>query len=138
MEKSGKSYSQNPNMNQCAYAFVLYNVIMGTKWYGADVKKRAKALRKTGKTYAEIRKEVSVSKSTLSVWLGEKFKGIFDRKAQLEHLQRARALAVARIQKDKAARDSISVAKGEDVALSLPVEDVAFQKALLAMLYWAE
>ena len=33
-----------------------------------DVFKKAAALRKSGKTYSEISKELSVAKSTLSYW----------------------------------------------------------------------
>ena len=106
--------------------------------YSQSVKDKVDRLRKEGKTYAEIRKIYPIPKSTLSVWLGEKYAGIFDKEAQYEHLKKIRILAVTRIREDKIVRDTVHTARGTAAAQSLPVQDKGFQKALLAMLYWAE
>lgn len=133
-----KIYPQKLNFDRRNYVINLYNAEMGARRYGEDIKKRVEKLREMGKTYAEIRKEIPVPKSTLSAWLGEKYKGIFDRKAQLAHLKRARILAAARLRRDKAVRDAVSAKRGKETASSLGTQDIAFRKALLSMLYWAE
>lgn len=106
--------------------------------YSQTIKDEVDQLRKEGKTYAEIRKIHPIPKSTLSVWLGEKYAGIFDKAAQYEHLKKIRILAVKTLQGNKIARDIIHSARGIKVVQSLPMRDKNFQKALLAMLYWAE
>lgn len=111
---------------------------MGKKAYTAEIRLQAESMRKEGKTYAQIREKVHVSKSTLSSWLGEKFSGIFDRQAQLTHLKRARLLSAARLRGEKIARDTVSAARGAATAALLPVNDISFQKSLIAILYWAE
>lgn len=111
---------------------------MVAKRYAVDLKSRVAKLRSTGKTYAEIQKVFSIPKSTLSVWLGKRYRGVFDRNAQLEHLKRARLIAARILRERKIQRDSISEAKGIDAARLLPLQDVGFRKSLLAMLYWAE
>ena len=108
---------------------------MGRKKYGAIMHTRAERLRAAGLTYAEIRDELHVPKSTLSLWLGEKYPGIFDRRA---HLEKARRLSAARLHKDKEARDRSSAERGRNVVRTLAMDDVGFKKSLLAMLYWAE
>ncbi len=63
--------------------------------YEKEVKEKAEKLRREGKTYKELTQKLGVPKSTLSVWLGKKIPGIFDRKAQLKHLTKIRPLASA-------------------------------------------
>ncbi len=114
---------------------ILY---MRGKFYAQKTRNAVEQLRREGKTYAQIQKIHPIPKSTLSVWLGAKYAGVFDRKAQLEHLKRIRKIASATLNADKAARDAIHAARGADAAQTLPLQDRGFQKSLLAMLYWAE
>lgn len=111
---------------------------MASTRYTSEVKRQVECLRKVGKTYTEIRERFPIPKSTLSLWLGKKYEGIFDRKAQLKHLKRIRLLSAETIRKKKIARDLISVQKGLAVAKHVPLQKVAVLKSLLAMLYWAE
>ncbi len=111
---------------------------MAGKRYDPMVKEQVFALRSAGKSYAEIQKEFSIPKSTLSVWMGEKYAGIFDRKAQLAHLKRVRVIAAHAIQMARIERDSISIEQGRATARNIPLTDTGVLKALLAMLYWAE
>ena len=111
---------------------------MGAKRYTNDLKRRVEKLRAAGKTYTEIQKEFPVPKSTLSVWLGQKYQGVFDRKAQLEHLKHIRLLSAQTLRKQKTQRDTLSETRGRNAAQSLPLRDIGFRKSLLAMLYWAE
>ena len=103
-----------------------------------EVKSQVERLRKAGKTYSQIREQFPIPKSTLSVWLGEKYKGVFDRKAQLEHLKKIRILSADTVRKKRIARNLIPTEKGLAVAKIVPIEDVSVLKSLLAMLYWAE
>ena len=111
---------------------------MKKKRYSAATKEAVEKLRSKGKTYAEIQKVYSIAKSTLSAWLGEKFEGIFDEEAQLKHLQHIRTLSAAKLHREKLKRDAEHAGRGIATVQSLPVHDIGFQKALLAMLYWAE
>jgi len=106
--------------------------------YSVEVKSKVERLRKAGNTYAEIREQFPIPKSTLSVWLGEKYKGIFDRKAQLKHLKRIRLLSAETIRNRRIARNLIPTEKGRAIAKIVPIENVTVLKSLLAMLYWAE
>lgn len=106
--------------------------------YSQAEKDAVENLRKQGMTYNEIRKIHPIPKSTLSVWLGEKYAGIFDRKAQLAHLKRIQGLAVVKLHENKAARNALYASRGVATAELLDIENIPFQKALLAMLYWAE
>lgn len=106
--------------------------------YSQSTKEKVERLRKEGMTYAEIRKIYPIPKSTLSVWLGEKYPAFFDDNARREHLRKIRTLSAARLRRDKIARDNIHAARGIVVAKQLPAENIEFQKALLSMLYWAE
>ena len=126
-------------MEVCILQHVSYTIAyMSGNRYSQSIKDEVDLMRRAGKTYAEIRKIHSIPKSTLSVWLGEKYAGIFDKEAQYEHLKKIRILAVKKLQGNKIARDIVHAARGTVVAQSLPVQDIGFQKALLAMLYWAE
>lgn len=106
--------------------------------YSQDTREKVARLRQEGKTYAEIRKLYNVPKSTLSNWLGKKYAGIFDTEARLEHLKKIRKLSASTLRKAKIDRDEVHAARGRNFAQSLPSHNPALQKALLAMLYWAE
>lgn len=111
---------------------------MGKRRYGLEVKERVEQLRKAGKTYAEIRQRFPIPKSTLSSWLGEKYTGVFNKQAQLDHLKRVRVRALDTIRKNKIARDRLAAGKGDDVAHAVAINDTSVLKSLIAMLYWAE
>lgn len=106
--------------------------------YSQSEKDAVEKLRKQGMTYAEIRAIHQIPKSTLSVWLGEKYPAFFDEKARLEHLLKIRKLSAAKLRRDKNARDAMHAGRGITTAQLLPVKNIEFQKALLSMLYWAE
>lgn len=115
---------------------------MSGQRYSLETKKRAEKLRKQGKTYAEIRKQLSVPKSTLSAWLGEKYSWIFDRKAQLIHLKKIRLISAKYVRQKKIERDELAdelaKQKGQKMANDLNISDINVLKSLLAMIYWAE
>lgn len=111
---------------------------MKKKRYSEQTKNQVEQMRRSGKTYAEIQKVYPIPKSTLSAWLGEKFQGLFDRKAQLEHLKYIRTLSAAKLRREKILRDKEHSLRGITAAQSFPIHDIGFQKALLAMLHWAE
>lgn len=106
--------------------------------YSEAQKEAVEKLRKKGMTYAEIRAIHPIPKSTLSVWLGEKYPAFFNENARLEHLRKIRPLSAAKLRRDKIARETIYNERGAATAQQLPVENLEFQKALLSMLYWAE
>lgn len=111
---------------------------MGGNRYSQTEKDAVEKLRKKGLTYAEIRAIHPIPKSTLSVWLGEKYPAFFDEDARLEHLRKIRTLSAVKLRRDKIARDTVHAARGTATAQILPTENIEFQKALLSMLYWAE
>src|SRR3989344_4609810 len=115
---------------------LLYDSKMSGNRYSQETKDAVELLRKAGKTYNEIRKIHPIPKSTLSVWLGEKYAGIFDREAQLAHLKRIQGLARAKLHENKVARNALYASRGVATAQLLATENIGFQKALLAMLYW--
>jgi len=92
---------------------------------------------KSGKTYPEIREKFLVPKSTLSVWFKNAGKKP-DRTRQLEHLKRIRPIALVTIRRNKEKRVALAVAIAEKELGRLPLKNKSIQKALLAMLYWAE
>lgn len=106
--------------------------------YSDQIREEVDRLRSEGKSYAEIRMIHDIPKSTLSNWLGEKHVGIFNKEAQLEHLKKIRELSALKLRKAKIVRDEIHAARGRKFARSLPSHNLTLQKALLAMLYWAE
>ncbi|MBI5456256.1 hypothetical protein HY969_00790 [Candidatus Kaiserbacteria bacterium] len=106
--------------------------------YSQTEKNAVEKLRKKGMTYAEIRAIHPIPKSTLSIWLGEKYPAFFDENARLEHLKSIRGLSAAKLRRDKMARDAVHASRGVTTAQKLPIENEEFQKALLSMLYWAE
>ena len=111
---------------------------MGGKRYDETVKERVSLLRSQGKSYTEIQKEFQIPKSTLSVWLGEKYSGIFDRKAQLAHLKKIRLISAESKTAARLKRDALASEQGTIAARKVPRTNVNVLKALLAMLYWAE
>src|SRR3989338_4045072 len=111
---------------------------MDRKRYSADVKEKVSAMRAKGQTYSEIRAVFPIAKSTLSLWLGKKHAGVFDRKAQLAHLKRIRLLSAASLRKNRSERSDAAAKAGKKAAHSLVSDDMGLQKALLSMLYWAE
>lgn len=115
-----------------------FNVLMFKPRYKKEVKKKAAELRKAKKTYSEITKTLGVPKSTLSVWLSEKFEGIFDRKAQLAHLAKIRPLAIAIKKRNINRRADILSEKVNREVKNYPLKNIYFLKSMLAMLYSAE
>ena len=113
-------------------------MLMSGKRYDDRTKERVALLRSQGKSYAEIRKEFPIPKSTLSVWLGEKYAGIFDRKAQLAHLKKIRVIAARAKTAGRLQREQVASEAARAAALAMPLDDVHVLKGLLGMLYWAE
>ena len=106
-------------------------------FYSSETKKQAGFLRSQGKTYKEIRDILGIPKSTLSLWVGEKYAHIFDRQAQLIHLAKIREIS-ARTKKlrvetrDRETRLNV-IREFENFRVNKLAE-----KLSLAMLYWAE
>lgn len=91
----------------------------------------------SGMPYADIQKQYSVPKSTISVWMKNAGK-VTDRTKQLEHLKKARvASARSKGLQKRLRQDSAEELAGESSVL-FPVSDLSSAKSLLAMLYWAE
>lgn len=111
---------------------------MTRKHYDSGVRKQVEALRKAGKTYREIREQFSISKSTLSLWLGKKYEHVFSRKVQLAHLKKIRVIAQTSIRNARLERERAAMEQGTSVAHRLPLANIDVMKALLAMIYWAE
>ena len=91
----------------------------------------------SGKTYPEIREKFLIPKSTLSTWFKNAGKKP-DRRRQLEHLKRIRPIAMATIHRKKEARIALATGVATKELDQLPLKNKSVQKALLAMLYWAE
>ena len=91
----------------------------------------------SGKTYPEIREKFLIPKSTLSTWFKNAGKKP-DRRRQLEHLKRIRPIAMATIHRKKEARIALATGVATKELERLPLKNKSVQKALLAMLYWAE
>lgn len=106
--------------------------------YSRQVRKEAEALHKRGLPYSQISEKLGVAKSTLSTWIGSSPRTPSDRKKQREHLARIRLIAAETKRHQRRAWIEEAQRKGRDELLNLPLESVAFCKALLAMLYWAE
>ena len=115
---------------------------MRGKVYSKNEKEMAKKMVLMGKSYGKINEELGIPKSTLSTWFGKTLKKPVSKKAMLEHLSSIRKLASDAV-KNKWAR----IRSEEDRAIELkikeeiedfPLDNIGFQKSLLAMLYWAE
>ena len=111
---------------------------MRGKFYSQQIKNRIGKLRSRGVTYSELRKSFGVPKSTLSNWLGEKYKGIFDREAQLKHLAKVRPAALAAVQKRIEDENQKIKEKVKQEFPTYPVNHPGLQRSILATLYWAE
>lgn len=100
-----------------------------------SLKNQAIALRKTGKSYSQILKEVSVSKSTLSLWL----KSVQLTNKQRQHLLLKRDLAT---HKGGAVKRANRIEKMNNIIkqASFKVSSVTDKDLWIAgiMLYWAE
>lgn len=106
--------------------------------YSVAQKQQAAKLRKSGKSYLQIQRELSIPRSTLCTWLGHKYPDVFTEKMRLDHLRRAREIASASIRSAKRARDYVFVLRSRDMAGHINTKDILYLKSLLAMLYWAE
>lgn len=110
---------------------------MGASHYSKEVHREVLRMGKIGKTYPEIQKKFPIPKSTLSTWFKNAGKKP-DRTRQLEHLKRIRPIAVATIHRKKEARVTLATDVATKELNRLPLKNKSVQKALLAMLYWAE
>lgn len=110
---------------------------MGAPRYTEKIKKTVLRMGISGKTYTEIRKKFRIPKSTLSVWFKNAGKKP-DRTRQLEHLKRARIIALSTIHRNKEKRVALATGIAEKELSRLHLQNKSMQKAFLAMLYWAE
>ncbi|MDO8566719.1 MAG: hypothetical protein Q7R58_01030 [bacterium] len=110
---------------------------MGATRYSKEVRREVLRMGELGKTYPEIREKFPIPKSTLSVWFKNAGKKP-DRTRQLEHLKRARHIALATIHRNKENRVALAIGIAEKELGRLPLKNKSVQKALLSMLYWAE
>ncbi len=106
--------------------------------HSKDLKKLAAKLRKSGKSYLQIQRKISVPRSTLCTWLGHKYPDVFTEKLRLQHLRAIREIAAASIKKAKQERDHVYTLRGRDMAKQIDIRNLLYLKSLLAMLYWAE
>ncbi len=100
------------------------------------LKQKALKLRKQGLSYNEIKKEVDVAKSTLSLWLkivrlSEKHRRRLYTK-QIIYLSRG-----AQSQKERRAREVDEIIKKAEQEISLPISTETY-RLMGAALYWAE
>src|SRR3989344_1596226 len=110
---------------------------MGATRYSKEVRREVLRMGASGKTYPEIREKFLIPKSTLSTWFKNAGKKP-DRRRQLEHLKRIRPIAMATIHRKKEARIALATGVATKELDQLPLKNKSVQKALLAMLYWAE
>ncbi len=110
---------------------------MGATRYSKEVHREVLRMGTSGKTYTEIREKFPIPKSTLSVWFKNAGKKP-DRARQLEHLKRVRPVAMATIRRRKEERVALAAEIAGKELGRLPLKNKGVQKALLAMLYWAE
>lgn len=101
-----------------------------------ELREQAVALRKKGLSYNEIRKEVPVSKSTLSLWLKSVPLAEVHRKRlytkKIEFLSRG-----AQSQKERRKREIEGIIQAAKSEMATPVSEEAY-KLFGAALYWAE
>lgn len=107
-------------------------------FYSSHTKKLAEEWRSSGKTYSEIKKRFGIPKSTLSVWFGKKYAGIFTREKQLKHLTKVRVLAVAAIKRRVEHERQTTQNKVSAEIKQFPLHDMGLQKSIVAALYWSE
>ncbi len=100
------------------------------------LRKRARELRRKGLSYKEIKEEVGIAKSTLSLWL----KDILLAPEQRGRLYTKRIEVLCRgpkSQKERRAREVDSIIQGALREVKLPLSEEAY-KLFGAALYWAE
>ncbi len=102
-----------------------------------EVKSEAMALLRKKVPYSEICTRLGVPKSTLSLWATREAIPR-DPERQLRHLRSARKLAVVTIRRKRLERIANAEISAKKVADALNLRDMNLDKALLAMLYWAE
>lgn len=105
-----------------------------------SLRQKARALRIKGHSYNKISKLLSIPKSTLHYWVYDLPKSPFqlNPKLQLAHLAKIRILAQRVLRDQKLNRiEAIRQKVLQDVK-GFPLENVGVQKALAAVLYWAE
>lgn len=101
-----------------------------------QLKQKAIRLRKKGLSYNEIKKELNVPKSTLSIWL----KTVPLTTGQREHFYTKRILNLSRgpqSQKERRIREIDRIIQGAEEESSLPLS-LETHCLLGAVLYWAE
>ncbi len=105
--------------------------------YKAKIKQEAISLRKMGYSYSFIQRKLTIPKSTLSTWMGNKF-DVFNKQDQLDHLKKIRILASRARTKQKL--DKLEIVKNNVLAEfnGFRIEDKRIGKLILAGLYWAE
>jgi len=114
----------------------LCGMIGCMKKYGDELKSKAIRLRKKGLSYNEIKKQIPVAKSTLSLWL----KGV---SLKLEHRQRLytkqiKSLSLgAQSQKARRSREVDKIIKSAEEEIKIPLSPTAL-RLFGAALYWAE
>ncbi|MBT9169266.1 MAG: hypothetical protein DDT19_02621 [Syntrophomonadaceae bacterium] len=102
----------------------------------SQLKSKAIKLRKKGLSYGEIKKEINVSKSTLSYWL----KTIPLTPEQRERLYTKKILNLARgfpSQKERRKREIAKIIEGAEKEIQLPLSFETY-RFIGAALYWAE
>ena len=101
----------------------------------ADLKTKAIELRKKGLSYSEIRKEISVAKATLSLWL----KSVGLSKSQKQRLTQKKLEAGLRgAQKRKEQRLALTAAIKQSAAQEIGSLDRQSLWLIGAALYWAQ
>lgn len=105
--------------------------------YTKETKREVEKWRAQGRSYSEITRRFNVPKSTLSTWLNKKYAGIYKGR-QLEHLAKARPLALAAVQRRIEKENANIRQKISSEIQTYPLSDIGLQKSILAALYWAE
>lgn len=117
-------------------AVVLCGIIGGMGKDYRRLKKEALQLRRRGLSYGEIRKRITVSKSTLSYWL----KSILLKPEHRERLYTKRIEILSRgsqSQKERRAREVASIIEEATREIKLPLSYETY-RLMGAALYWAE
>ncbi len=103
-----------------------------------ELRRQAEKLRDDGKSYQDISRELGVAKSTLSYWFNTTSHYLDTSEKQLEHLKRARILALEAIQ-DKQTKKRLDLEKSVTLDFSArDINSLFTKKIALSMLYWAE
>lgn len=104
------------------------------------LKKKIRALRTKGLSFTDLSRKFGVAKSTLHYWLADLPPSRFQRDPQfrLRHLARIRPLANRAIRAKKMVRVAAIKNKVQQEVDKISLNNPGVQKALAAMLYWAE